>query len=503
MRAASGPGAARGLRAGPQDFCRKLPIIHRAREHHRADHPAHRGERLLASRGRRAAGHQRRENLDKVPKALGEGRTDRHRLAHRLGGETGDRAAAPGAVAMARRQIGINQRPERTIARSELAPAGRLLRQHLRARFGGELILRAKLMIEAAMRQAGALHDLGDRDALESLLAEQPTSYLDDPRAIFRRLLPAHFHAFAPSALDRLYDIHHQYSNHDHYHITAEARPRSVQRTGDEQTATVSWSCAFRTDEAFSMAGFDALPLLTTETASVWDVACPGACKHRSDEEYVAATHLVFPYRGVYVHHVGRAETVAEANQAVILNENEPYRVSHPFGGGDACLSIAPSTAILLELAPEHYLLTKDGAGFNRSRLRVDTHTQALAARLRHGLRRDFMNAMEAESLTLALIRRALGERTSHSPGGSYGRQKLVDRAKLVLASDLGRRWTLADIAALVGVSPVYLTQLFRQVEGLPLYRYHLQRRLARALDRLWEGGGLTEVPPRPWVSSL
>jgi AraC family transcriptional regulator len=76
------------------------------------------------------------------------------------------------------------------------------------------------------------------------------------------------------------------------------------------------------------MADFDARPLLMTETASVWDVACPGACKHRSDEEYVAATHLVFPYRGVYVHHVGRAETVAEANQAVILNENEPYRVS-------------------------------------------------------------------------------------------------------------------------------------------------------------------------------
>ena len=80
------------------------------------------------------------------------------------------------------------------------------------------------------------------------------------------------------------------------------------------------------------MADFDSRPLLVTETASVWDVACPGACKHRSDEEYVAATHLVFPYRGVYVHHVGRAETVAEANQAVILNENEPYRVSHPFG---------------------------------------------------------------------------------------------------------------------------------------------------------------------------
>jgi AraC-like DNA-binding protein len=61
----------------------------------------------------------------------------------------------------------------------------------------------------------------------------------------------------------------------------------------------------------------------------------------------------------------------------------------------------------------------------------------------------------------------------------------LVERAKLVLASDLTRRWTLSDVAAVVGVSPVYLTQLFKQVEGMPLYRYQLRLRLARALELL------------------
>src|SRR5207302_5218704 len=90
-----------------------------------------------------------------------------------------------------------------------------------------------------------------------------------------------------------------------------------------------------------------------------------------------------------------------------------------------------------------------------------------------------------AETLTLALLRRALGERTSHVAAGTAGRQNLVDRAKLVLSSDLGRRWTLAEIAAEVRVSPVYLTQVFQQVEGLPLYRYQLHLRLARALDLL------------------
>jgi hypothetical protein len=52
------------------------------------------------------------------------------------------------------------------------------------------------------------------------------------------------------------------------------------------------------------MADFDAHPLLTTDTVAVWDVVCPGTCKHKSAEECVAATHLVFHYRGVCVHHV-------------------------------------------------------------------------------------------------------------------------------------------------------------------------------------------------------
>jgi AraC family transcriptional regulator len=69
-----------------------------------------------------------------------------------------------------------------------------------------------------------------------------------------------------------------------------------------------------------------------------------------------------------------------------------------------------------------------------------------------------------------------------------------VDRAKVVLASDLARRWTLAEIAAEVRGSPVYLTQIFQRVEGVPLYRYQLRLRLARALDLLAQYDDLTRL---------
>jgi AraC-like DNA-binding protein len=50
---------------------------------------------------------------------------------------------------------------------------------------------------------------------------------------------------------------------------------------------------------------------------------------------------------------------------------------------------------------------------------------------------------------------------------------------------DVARRWTLGEIAAEVGVSMMYLCQVFSEHEGIPLYRYHRQLRLARALDLL------------------
>ena len=69
-----------------------------------------------------------------------------------------------------------------------------------------------------------------------------------------------------------------------------------------------------------------------------------------------------------------------------------------------------------------------------------------------------------------------------------------MDRVKLVLAGDLARRWTLAAIGAELRCSPVYLTQVFQQVEGLPLYRYQLRLRLARALDLLPQYDDLTTL---------
>ncbi|KAA1180440.1 helix-turn-helix transcriptional regulator [Rhizobium tropici] len=240
------------------------------------------------------------------------------------------------------------------------------------------------------------------------------------------------------------------------------------------------------------MLQFSTTVLLKTKSVLIRDVLCNGDCRHKSDEECAHKTSLVYTYRGVFKRHVGQSEAVSEANQVVFFNRGQDYRISHPVEGGDSCLDLMIDEALLHELAPKEQIQLGEGVVFRRQRRRIDPRAQALVAMLRHGLSRNIAESLEGETLALTLVRRSLGELTSHEAGASFGRQKLVDRAKLVLSSDLARRWTLAEIAKEVGVSPVYLTQVFQQVEAIPLYRYQLRLRLARALDLLGTYDDLT-----------
>ena len=242
------------------------------------------------------------------------------------------------------------------------------------------------------------------------------------------------------------------------------------------------------------MSEFSVQILSSSPEMTLRDVACRGTCRHRSLEECASTVHLVFPYRGTYVRHVGRDDAVADANQLMLFNPAEGYQVSHPIAGGDASLSLSLEEGLLRELAPAEYLRAGGEAAFRLQRVRIDSRTQALVSVLRHGLSRATAEPLQAETLILTLVRRALGERTSRPPGSTYGRRKLVDRAKLAISSNPARRWKLAEIAAEVGVSPVYLTQSFQQVEGLPLYRYQLRCRLARALDLVHEYDDLSAL---------
>jgi AraC-like DNA-binding protein len=228
---------------------------------------------------------------------------------------------------------------------------------------------------------------------------------------------------------------------------------------------------------------FSVRRLLETPVVDVRHVDCRGACRHRSSEECASHTHFVFPYRGVYLRHVGGDLAVADANHVLFFNQQQGYQVSHPVTGGDSSLVLTLGEEMLRELAPKELVCDGGAFRFNTQNLRIDARAQALVMLLKHSLGNGSIEELEAEGLSLTLVSRAIGPRTSQVSSAPRSRRRLVDRVKVLLAGDLSRRWTLAQIAREIRGSPVYLTQVFQQVEGLPLYRYHLRLRLARALD--------------------
>src|SRR5260370_6883638 len=161
---------------------------------------------------------------------------------------------------------------------------------------------------------------------------------------------------------------------------------------------------------------FEVNHLLYTDTVALRHVRCSGACRHRSAEECASTTHLVFPYRGVYMRHVGSDQAVADANQVLFFNAGQGYQVSHPIAGGDASLSLVLSEPVLRELAPRPLLNDGGNFGFRRQHQRIDPRAQALVALLRHGLDNASIEPLEAERRVLPLLYRSLAPPTSPPP---------------------------------------------------------------------------------------
>jgi AraC-like DNA-binding protein len=83
------------------------------------------------------------------------------------------------------------------------------------------------------------------------------------------------------------------------------------------------------------------------------------------------------------------------------------------------------------------------------------------------------------------VMRIMAGEKESAPQNGTAAQQELVANAKRYISNHPARRIRLADVGRALGISPVYVTDVFRQVEGVPFYQYALRKRLERAIRLL------------------
>ena len=224
--------------------------------------------------------------------------------------------------------------------------------------------------------------------------------------------------------------------------------------------------------------------LFDSETLCLADVHCRGVCRHRSAEENTSEAQLIFPYHGMFIRHLGSSESVADVNQVLFFGAEEVHQISHPVTGGDACAVLTLPTHVLSELANVDIYDEQNRRFHVRSRT-LTASAQALRSVLLTRLAGNVSTTLETESLSLTLASLAFTSLpvTRYKP--TRAKRYLIDRVKLLLADSISKRISLADIGKSVGASPVYLTQAFSELEGLPLYRYQLRLRLAQALVRL------------------
>jgi hypothetical protein len=166
----------------------------------------------------------------------------------------------------------------------------------------------------------------------------------------------------------------------------------------------------------------------------------------RSAEDYSPRTQICFPYRGVFIWHVGGQDIVGDANQVLFVPPGEAFRLSQLHRDGCSELIVTPRPDVVAELIGSverpcvHPL-------FRRRCRRADPVVQQASARFRQLVHTGELDELAADERLLDLLASALqwchGDETLHA-----GTRRLVDRAKTFLGANWDRRVRLKDIAA-------------------------------------------------------
>ena len=219
-------------------------------------------------------------------------------------------------------------------------------------------------------------------------------------------------------------------------------------------------------------------------------VAGPRSPRPRA-ESYSPDFQVCLPYEGAFVWHVGQDDVVADPNRVLFVAAGEGFRLSQPVHGGYAELIITIQPCLLADMlgVPERQL---PGHALFRHRSRpAEMRLQRLGVECLHRSSRDGWAGLAGEEWLVDFLRASF---TAPPPPleVSPSTTRLLGRAKEYLSANLSAPVRLAHVARAAGTSPAYLTTVFSRLEGVPLHRYLIQLRLARALVELPHTSDLT-----------
>src|SRR5208283_4260895 len=137
---------------------------------------------------------------------LGKNLANATRLARDVGAERRNHAAVTGRIAMRPRQVALDDRGNRTLARvafQRALPDALAPRQREANRLGCDRFFRSELAVQPAVSKAGVIGDGVDAGARNALLAEQTRGRGQDSFAIVRGLFLRYPHPNSSTFFDQ------------------------------------------------------------------------------------------------------------------------------------------------------------------------------------------------------------------------------------------------------------------------------------------------------------
>ncbi|MCI0665655.1 MAG: AraC family transcriptional regulator [Acidobacteria bacterium] len=218
-------------------------------------------------------------------------------------------------------------------------------------------------------------------------------------------------------------------------------------------------------------------------------------------EEYSNVNQIVLMRQGVFCRHFGRRNVTADVNHAVFFSRDSTYRVSHPAECGDRGTILTPSPDVLLDIIRELDPSIDDHSEWTFPFISSPCDSgifwrhYELVRRL-EASQSDPPNPVWIDETGLELIAGILESALvrqgrplkRHRTGTDADHAARAEEVKAYLASRLGERITLDDVARAVYASPFHLARIFHQRTGLPIHRYLTRLRIRASLDKLADG---------------
>jgi AraC family transcriptional regulator len=219
-----------------------------------------------------------------------------------------------------------------------------------------------------------------------------------------------------------------------------------------------------------------------------------GSRRRLSAEAFSPDFQIAFPYRGAFIWHVGDDAVMSDPNQVLFIKGGEPFRIEERRPEGFAELIITPAESTLRDVAADDGFDLERHPLFTARSRRATPDLQRRCVQFLHQAASDDAGACLGTNEALVALLRDVLRMNPASPVAAQRTQRLIRRAKEYLGARFTHGVQLSDVAAAVGASPAYLTDVFRRFEGISLHRYLTQLRLAHALIELPHAEDITTL---------